>query len=272
MQSTTQEEEMFSRNRKRTLAVVAGAALAVAALTAYAKPAAGALQVGRTFVQNVIVGKDNDNAANTFIQPANVTAKQHLDNTDLLVGGARGDLLIGMKGSDLVDGAGSSDILVGGVERAQAPNSDLLNGGWGNDINIWAPGDGSDAFLGGPGYDTHISAPIVLDGDNVALFRAGHRQVPHVSIDSKPQFTCTVERVPREQELGFDYITRFFANNNLAVTIRLQHVEQVLCPSPNAGKVLVARLYTGSAPQFVERSLSSLSGTLLGAITQAPNS
>jgi hypothetical protein len=75
--------------------------------------------------------------------------------------------------------------------------------------------------------------------------------VPHVSIDSKPQFTCTVERVPREQELGFDYITRFLANGNLAVTIRLQDVEQVLCPSPNAGKVLVARLYTGSAPQLV---------------------
>jgi RTX calcium-binding nonapeptide repeat (4 copies) len=263
---------MFSRNRKRTLAVVAVAAIAVAAVTAYARPASGALQVGRTFVQNVIVGKDNDNAQNTFIQPANVTAKQHLDNTDVIVGGARGDLLIGMKGDDLLDGAGASDILVGGVERGQAPNSDLLNGGYGNDVNIWAPGDGSDFFHGGPGYDTHISAPIVLDGDNVALFRAGYRQVPHVSIDAKPQFTCTVERVPREQELGFDYITRFFANGNLAVTIRLQHVEQVLCPSPNAGKVLVARLYGKSAPTFVERPLSAFGGTLLGAIVQAPQS
>jgi hypothetical protein len=40
------------------------------------------------------------------------------------------------------------------------------------------------------------------------------------------------------------------------VTIRLQNVEQVLCPSPNAGKVLVARLY-GDNPAFVERPESS---------------
>ena len=263
---------MFARNRhrNRSLAILALAALATAALAAYSRPAGAALQLGRTFAQNVLVGKDNDNAANTFIQPANVTAKQHMDNTDILAGGVRSDLLIGMKGSDLLDGAGGNDILVGGVERAQAPNSDLLNGGHGHDINIWAPGDGSEAFLGGPGYDTHINAPIVLDGDNVALFEAGHRSVPHVSIDAKPQFTCTIERAPSEQELGFDYINRFLVNGNLTVTIRLQDVEQVLCPSPNAGKVLVARLW-GSQPQFVERSLADFRNTLLGAIVQSPS-
>ena len=87
---------------------------------------------------------------------------------------------------------------------------------------------------------TYINAPLVLDGERVALFPAGNRQVPHVSIDAKPQFTCTVERVPEELGLNFDYINRFFANGNLAVTIRLQDVERVRA-DPNAGKVLVAR-------------------------------
>ena len=176
-----------------------------------------------------------------------------------------------MKGSDVIESGAAADILVGGVERAQSPNSDVLSSGSGDDVNIWAPGDGSDAYLGGSGWDTHISAPIVLDGEQVALFDSGYRQVPHVSIDAKPQFTCTVERVPDELGLNFDYITRFLANGNLAVTIRLQDVEQVLCPSPNAGKVLVARL-VGNQPAFVEHSLSEFSGSLLGAIMQSPAS
>ena len=260
---------MISRPRTRSLAVFAVIGAAMATLVATLQPASAALQAGQTFARNVLVGADNDNAANTFIQPANVTAKQHLDNTDVLVGGLRGDLLIGMKGSDVIESGASSDILVGGVERGAAPNSDVLSSGSGHDINIWAPGDGSDFYLGGSGYDTHISAPLVLAGEQVALFRAGNRQVPHVSIDSKPQFTCTVERVPGELGLGFGYITRFFAGGNLAVTIRLQDVEQVLCPSPNPGKVQVARLVGGS-PTFVERSLSDFSGSLLGAVMQSP--
>jgi Ca2+-binding RTX toxin-like protein len=261
---------MIARMNTRRLAVLAVAGASVAALVVALHPAAAALQVGGTFARNVLVGADNDNAANTFIQPAGVTAKQHLEDTDVLVGGLRGDLLIGMKGSDVIEGATSDDIVVGGVERGQAPNSDVLSGGTGDDVNVWAPGDGSDFYLGGRGYDTHISAPLVLDGDRVALFAAGSRQVPHVSIDAKPQFTCTVERVPAELNLGYEAITRFFANGNLAVTIRLQDVEQVLCPSPNAGKVLVARLDSSQPTTFLERPLADFSGTLVGSILQSP--
>ena len=254
---------MFSLSRHRRLVLLL---LIVAAATASA--AGAALQVGAGG-RDVLIGKDNDNATNTFIQPPDVTAKQHLDNTDILRGGASGDLLIGLKGSDLLEGEQGSDILVGGVEQATAPNSDLIDGDQGDDINIWAPGDGSDAVIGGRGYDTSISAPIVLAGSTPALFTSGYRQVPHVSIDNKPQFTCTVEKVPANLDLGFDYVTRFFANGRLAVTIRLQDVEQVLCPSPNPGRVLVARV-SGASPTFVERPLSDFSGTLLGAVLQAP--
>ena len=75
---------MISRPRTRSLAVLAVIGAAMATLVATLQPASAALQAGQTFARNVLVGADNDNAANTFIQPANVTAKQHLDNTDVL--------------------------------------------------------------------------------------------------------------------------------------------------------------------------------------------
>jgi hypothetical protein len=136
-------------------------------------------------------------------------------------------------------------------------------------VNIWAPGDGSDAFEGGRGYDTHITAPLVLDAaGNVALFPARHRQVPHVTIDSQAT-SCTIERVPDNQGLGFEFITRFLnASGGIVVTIRLQDVEQVLCPSPNPGMVRVADL-TQAIPAFVERPLSDFAGSLVGEILQA---
>jgi hypothetical protein len=247
------------------------ALLATLVLGAAAIQGAGAaLQVG-TVAGDVIFGNDNDNALNPFIQPPGVAARQHLDNTDILAGGSRNDVLIGLKGNDVIDGGSADDVLVGGVDNFLASNSDVLLGGSGDDVNIWAPGDGSDAFLGGPGYDVHISAPLLLDasGNRPALFPYGHEQLPHVSIDSKPQFSCTIEAVPAAQQLGFDYITRFFANKNLAVTIRLKDVEVVLCPSPKPGNVLVAQL-RGSAPAFSEASLSHFAGTRLGSILQAP--
>jgi hypothetical protein len=64
---------------------------------------------------------------------------------------------------------------------------------------------------------------------------------------------------------GYDYLVRFFANGNLAVTIRLADAEWVLCPSPNSGTVQVAELQSGST-DFDERPLSYFDGTLVGAI------
>ena len=137
----------------------------------------------------------------------------------------------------------------------------------GNDVNIWAPGDGSDAYVGDEGFDTHISAPFVTDANgNLTFVWHNGQRVPQVSITSKPQFTCTVEAVPPGQHLGFDYITRFFANGNLAVTIRLEDVERVMCPSPNANSVLVANVALGQT-NFVERPLSNFGG-VLGRILQ----
>lgn len=249
--------------RRAAIGVLVGLAAVVVAASATA-----ALQLGYSG-RDVLVGRDNDNASNTFIQPAGVAAKQHLDNTDILRGGPQGDLLIGVKGGDLLDGDEGDDILIGGLEGGQLPNSDLIDGANGRDVNIWAPGDGSDAFEGGRGYDTHITAPLVRDqAGNVALFDARHRQVPHVTIDSQTT-SCTIERVPSTENLGFEFVTRFLnAAGGIVVTIRLEDVEQVLCPSPNAGRVRVADL-TQASPAFVERPLADFAGSLVGDIVQA---
>ena len=113
-----------------------------------------------------------------------------MDNTDLLVGGSAADLLIGLLSGDVLDGGPSDDILIGGLEGFAAPNSDVLLGGSGNDINIWVPGDGSDLFVGGPGKDVQIFAPIVAQNGKPEIFAFRNRQVPHVSIDNKPLLTC----------------------------------------------------------------------------------
>jgi len=251
----------FNARRKLLLSV---AALAAVMMVAAAGSVHAALQDGGGG-RDVIFGADDDNAANTQVQPADVAAKQHLDNTDLILGGAREDLLVGIAGDDVIDGQGGADILIGGPEAGLGqPNSDVLLGGGGKDINIWAPGDGSDAFAGGRGNDTQILAPFVLDeSGDLVLERFKGRYIPRVSIDEKPQFSCSIESAAGAVT-GYDYLVRFFANGNLAVTIRLADAERVLCPSPDAGRVQVANLQNST--QFVERPLSYFDGTLVGAI------
>jgi Ca2+-binding RTX toxin-like protein len=257
--------------RRRWLTATALAAAGLAGVVAVANgPAEAAVQPG-TSGQDVIIGRDNDNAANTFVQPAGVTAKQHLDDTDLLTGGSGPDLLMGLKGDDVLLAGSGDDILIGGNEKGVGPNSDVLTGDSGNDINIWAPGDGSDLFTGGVGYDVQVLAPFVLDGTGKpALFYQRGRQLPHVNAANQPAFRCTIDAVPAAQNLGVDYLVRFFANNNLAVTIRLKDTEKVVCPSPQPGRVTVADLTSPYPTVFSEQSLSAFSGSALGAILQAP--
>jgi hypothetical protein len=242
---------MMIRIRKKKRLAVGMAAAALMVVTVSGSVHAALQQGGGG--KDVIVGADDDNAANERVQPAGVQAKQHLDNTDLLIGGAKDDLLIGRLGDDVLDGQSGVDILVGGPEAGTAPNpnSDVILGGAHGDINIWAPGDGSDAFAGGKGRDVQILAPFVLDDDGeLVLERFRGRTIPQVNIEGLPQFTCTIESA-RGAVRGYDYLVRFFANDNLAVTIRLRDVETVLCPGENADTVQRARLDRGST-DFVE--------------------
>jgi Ca2+-binding RTX toxin-like protein len=248
------------------LAVIVAVAGVSAALVAAAGPAGAALQqAGKT--ARVVLGADNDNGENTFIQPAGVQARQHLENADVMVGSRYGELLLGRKGSDVIDAGYGKDVIMGGLDKS-APNSDVIFGGWGNDYNIWAPGDGNDAFLGGPGIDVHINSAVEQANGEVALFKAFGRTFPHALIDNQTA-SCSIEAVPSQQGLGFDYITRFLGSNgNVIVTIRLKDVELLVCNSAKDNTARFAVLQ-GQNPQLVERPLSSVRGTLLGAILGA---
>jgi hypothetical protein len=243
-----------------TVAVVSALALAGAMA-----PSASAVAEPGTPAKDVHLGLDNDNAANAFIQPPGVTAKQHMDNTDLLFGRDNDDLLIGNLGGDTLLGGRGSDILVGGPEGGSAPNSDVLIGDTGNDINIWAPGDGSDAFAGNEGFDTMVFAPFVKNSDGSLKLEWSHnRKVPRVDIDGLPQFGCDIVPVPTSERLGFQFLVRFTVNGNPVVTVRQKDVERVFCPSGEVGKAQVADL-TSAHPQFRTVSLRHLHG-VTGAI------
>ena len=76
---------MQSTKSRRTAFGIAAAATSVAAVGVTAVASYGQVVPG-TPAKDVHVGLDNDNASNTFIQPPGVTAKQHMDNTDVLFG------------------------------------------------------------------------------------------------------------------------------------------------------------------------------------------
>ena len=250
--------------RAAAVAVMSSMAVTGAATGAYATIAPGSP------FNDVTFGADNDNATNTFIQPPGVAAKQHMDNTDVLFGRDGNDLLVGNLGGDTLVGGRGHDILAGGPEAFQAPNSDVLLGEEGNDVNIWAPGDGSDAYAGDVGYDDMVLAPFVKNPNGTLRreIRYG-RQVLRVDISNKPQFSCRIDRVPANQNLGAQYLVRFFANNTLAVTIRLKDVERVLCPSPWPNRVRVARLTSLTPTVFSDVPLSTITG-VTGAIVARP--
>lgn len=246
-----------ARRIRRMSATAAMAAVAVTGVTT----ANAAFQVG-TGGNDTIVGLDNDNVNNTFIQPAGVTAQQHMDNTDVMFGTNGHDLLIGKLGGDTILGGPGDDTMAGGPEAFQAPNGDVLLGGPGNDINIWAPGDGSDFFAGEHGVDTMVFAPFVTKPNGDLLLRwFGGGQVPVVDTGGNPAFTCEIVKVPHTQKLGAQFLVRFLVNGNLAVTVRQRDVENLVCPSPNEGKALVASLKVAH-PTFKEVHVNSFTGRL----------
>jgi RTX calcium-binding nonapeptide repeat (4 copies) len=236
-------------------------------VVALAAPAGAALQYAGK-ASRVVLGADNDNGDNTFIQPAGVAARQHLENTDVLLGSRYSDLLVGRKGSDVVDGGYGRDVMVGGLDKG-APNTDVLFGGYGGDINLWAPGDGNDAYAGGPGVDVHINSPLAQAADGeLALFDHFGRKLPHALIDQQAT-SCSVEAIPASQGSGFDYITRFLgANGNIIVTIRLKDVELLVCNSAQDGMARFAVL-RGPTPQLVELPVNRVADRLLRNILGA---
>lgn len=238
--------------------VVAG--VLVAGVLGSVQPLYAALQVGGS-EPNVLIGADDDNTANPAIQPPNTAANQSLNNTDVQVGGFGNDVLIGLLGNDVQRGGPGHDILVGGTEQGTQPNSDVQFGDFGNDVSIWAPGDGSDAFVGGRGLDAQIFGVIDRDASNVPIlsppFEGFPQGVPTADVTNSPGF-CTLERV-QDPAFGFAWLVRFFVRSTgaLAVTIRLAEVEQVFCTSQAGGQITYADL-TQAEPQFTPVTLEQV--------------
>jgi hypothetical protein len=200
---------------------------------------------------DILIGRDDDNVNNPIIQPPGTAANQSLNNADAIAGGGGNDILVGLLGSDVLLGGPGNDILIGGPEGGVAPNSDIQSGDDGNDISIWAPGDGSDLFVGGAGRDAQIFG--VTDRNAAGVPTAGGTApgfavVPGVNVTGQPGF-CTVER---SADPSFEFLVRFFvrATGNLAVTVRLVGVEQLFCTSQAGGQITYADL-TVANPQFV---------------------
>jgi hypothetical protein len=142
------------RKRVRILCQLGAATLVtlVAAGTAYA-----ALQGNEfSFRNQVLIGRDDDDQGNPIIQN-NAGGDQSLRRGDQLLGGYGRDLLIGRLGPDtLISGRNDirdrDDVMVGGLEAGtggQFAPTDIAKGGQGDDAFLWAPGDGSDALIGG---------------------------------------------------------------------------------------------------------------------------
>ena len=226
----------------------------------------------------VVIGRDDDNTSNPKIQPTDTPSppgpNQSLNNTDILSGGGGNDVLIGLLGSDVMQGGEHGDILVGGTEQFVAPNSDVMFGGLGNDTSIWAPGDGSDAYLGGAGaLDAQVFGVIDRNANNVPT-REGEapgfeRGVPTAEVTDSPGF-CRLERIGATNSLDYDFLVRFFVRSTdaLAVTVRVEDTEQVFCTSRAGGEITFANLEQDE-PRFRVVSLSrvhDLNPTVRGII------
>ena len=228
-------------------------AVAFAAAVVVARPAAAALQHVKG-TGKVVFGADDDNTSNVAIQPGGVAANQSLNNTDVMIGGGGNDILIGKAGSDVMDGRGGDDVIVGGTEQGAAPNSDIMFGGSGNDTALWRGGDGSEAFIGGPGLrDAQVFGNIDRDANNVPTVSGPVRNhptgVPTADVTGQGGF-CTLEAAPPDS--GYAFLVRFFvrATGLLAVTVRLSEVEQVFCTSQAGGQITFADLRQPN-PAFV---------------------
>jgi len=210
----------------------------------------------------LLIGRDDDNVDNADIQ-AGAAANQSLNRADIIEGGPGNDVIFGLNGDDLIDGGPGLDIILGGPDGGAAPggppNSDIMFGGLSNDVNLWAPGDGSEAFIGGRGLDaivfgqtdrealpdpeTGVRLPTLLFG--VEGFPQG---IPTADVSGLPQH-CTVEPSPSP---GYDYLVRFRgAAGNIIVTVRVSQVEQVFCPSEEGAGIAFADL-TLPLPDFVD--------------------
>jgi hypothetical protein len=284
----------FSKRTRRGTALAAVAALTAVGLVGTAVAALQGNQNAKKPV--VLIGADNDDTTDTTIQPPGVTANQSLRKSDQMLGGVASDTIIGRLGSDVLLVNAGNDVMVGGTEGGQPAlppgqlpdNNDIAFGGVGSDSFIWAPGDGSDAFIGGdpakvkkvkakgkkrkkpkPEVDTLVVGNLVLSADLTLpqLFNTRFGRLPLVFASDRgvptplggtpprnPNLTGNCQILAAPAGLGYDFLVRFFGNTpqspaTQAVTIRIKGVEQVICPTEGTdGATLTSLGSRGAGP------------------------
>lgn len=203
---------------------------------------------------------------------------QSLRSGDVLQAGPDASVMVGGLGIDVLIGGVGDDVLIGGTEDFNSSvdgddrgsdNRDRVFGAEGDDIFIWAPGDGSDFFDGGPGVDVVAFGVLGEQRDNNGntdgapffnvnppgtdgsgnfdgIYLDPATNLPTVRVSGSPGF-CTVldqSTHPAElQTLSLDHLIRFslrgIANafdagareddDGLRVALSLRNVEYLVC-------------------------------------------
>lgn len=232
-------------------------------------------------IDKVITGSDLNNKENSTVQPPDpAQSGGDRDQTqqfgDIMEGSWKDDLLIGRLGSDTMFGKKGNDVIIGGTEDFNPFNRDRAFGGRGNDIFMWAPGDGSDVFFGGRGYDVVMLGLIgeVVDGnvqfkvslpntegsqDSDEIFLSPYTNLPVMDLVNSPGFCEVIDETNAEggkaalDALGLDHLVKFFirgqanngaedGDNGLRVTLHLKDVEFLVCTNRDGGLVEVTDL------------------------------
>jgi hypothetical protein len=238
------------------------------------------------------IGADNNSIENPFIQPQDPALSggnrdQTMQFGDIIFGSRRDDLQIGGLGTDILVGGGGNDVIIGGVEHFNPSNRDRAFGGFGNDIFIWKPGDGSDLWNGGPGLDVVVFGLIgeVVDGNvEFKVFKDQKTgevaidpttNLPLVDVSSSPGFcdviddSFSAEAKAELDALNLDHLVRFslrkqadeFAtgvqntDNGLRVTLHLKSVEILVCTNRDGGQIEVIDL-TSTPPRVIANDVS----------------
>ncbi len=243
-------------------------------------------------INNTVIGTDQnaisgvDSNISDFLSAnrgSNGGGDQSMQAGDAISGTAQSDLLIGALGIDVLLGYDGDDILIGGTEDFNPLNRDRAFGGAGNDVFIWAPGDGNDFFDGGTGIDvlmfgligeqrnaenSEVGAPFFAvnpptstgSQDFDGIYIDPSSGLPIVDVAGGPGFCDVVDggNSPAEQSeltaLGLDHLVRFTLrgpaadatnpDTGLRIAVHLNNTEFLVCGSESAGEIVALDLST----------------------------
>ncbi len=247
------------------------------------------VQVGTD--QNALFGVEDN--VRDFLSANRGTAgggNQSLQAGDALSGTEGSDVLIGALGIDVLFGEGGDDILIGGTEDFNPFNRDRAFGGTGDDVFLWAPGDGNDFFDGGDGIDVvmlgligeerdtdggETGAPFFnvnppasqgsQDFDGIYINPANG--LPMMNVAGGPGFCEVVDGRANDADgealaaLALDHLVRFILrgpasdisnpDTGLRIAIHLLNTEFLVCGGETPGETVVIDL-TVSPPAIVD--------------------